>query len=95
MLTGKDRGKTGKVARALPSDGQVIIEGVNMRKKHRKTDKNTRQGGGIVEFAAPINVSNVAIVDPKTNKATRVGKVLDEGKKKFVRVAKKSGTKLA
>ncbi len=95
VRAGKGRGKTGKVVRALPGTDQVIIEGVNVQKRHEKARKNTKQGAGIVEVAAPIHVSNVALVDPKTNKATRVGKLFDESKKKFVRVAKKSGTKLS
>lgn len=95
VQAGKDRGKTGKVVRALPRTNQVIIEGVNVQKRHEKATKNTKQGTGIVEVSAPIHISNVALVDPKTNKATRVGKVYDDTKKKFVRVAKGSGTKLA
>lgn len=95
VLAGKDRGKTGKVVRALPATLQVIIEGINIQKRHEKTKKNTRQGGGIVEVAAPVHISNVALVDPKTNKPTRVGKAFDDAKKKYVRIAKQSGTKLA
>jgi large subunit ribosomal protein L24 len=95
MLAGKDRGKTGKVLRALPQTSQVIVEGVNMQKRHEKAKKNTKQGAGIIEVTAPVHISNVALVDPKSNKATRVGKVFDDSKKKFVRVAKASGTKLA
>lgn len=95
VLTGKDKGKTGKVAHAFPSDGTVIIEGINLRKRHQKTNRQTKQGGGIVEKAMPLDVSNVAVVDPKTGKATRVAKKFDEAKKKWVRVTKKSGTVLA
>lgn len=95
MTTGKDKGKTGKVARAFPEDEKVIIDGVNVKKRHIKTNKQTKQGGGIIDMASPIHVSNVMLVDPKSNKPTRTGKVFDESKKKWVRVAKKSGTKLA
>lgn len=95
MTTGKDKGKTGKVARAFPDDDTVIIENVNVKKRHIKTNKQTKQGGGIIDMASPVHVSNVMLVDPKDNKPTRVGKVFDEAKKKWVRVAKRSGTKLA
>jgi large subunit ribosomal protein L24 len=95
VLAGKDRGKTGKVLRALPQTSQVIVEGINMQKRHEKARKNTKQGSGIIEVTAPVHVSNVALVDPKTSKVTRVGKTYDESKKKFVRTAKVSGTKLA
>jgi len=94
VIAGKDKGKTGKVARAFPRTSQVVIEGVNMQKRHRKAGKNEKQGGGIVELAAPVHVSNVQLVDPKTNKPTRVGVTKDEKGKKNVRVAKKSGTQL-
>jgi len=93
VMTGKDRGKTGKVLRALPRDGHVVVEGVNIKKRHRKTDRNTRQGGGIVDVAAPVHVSNVQLLDPKTNKPTRVGVSVNEHGKR-IRVAKKSGTTL-
>jgi large subunit ribosomal protein L24 len=94
IITGKDKGKTGKVLRTFPSLDKVIVEGVNIQKHHNKTKKDTKQGGGIVEVSAPIHVSNVQIIDPKTNKPTRVGKMQDEVTKKNVRVTKKSGTKL-
>jgi large subunit ribosomal protein L24 len=95
VLTGKDKGKTGKVSRALPNNGTVIVEGVNLMKRHQKTNRQTSQGGGIIEKAMPLDVSNVALVDPKIGKATRVAKKFDEAKKKWVRVTKKSGTVLA
>ncbi len=95
IIAGKDKGKTGKVLRAFPRLQAVIVEGVNIQKHHKKTKKDTKQGGGIVEVSAPINVSNVQLVDPKTNKKTRIGVVKDEATKKNVRIAKKSGTKLS
>ena len=95
MIAGKDKGKTGKVVRSMPETSQVILEGVNIQKRHEKAQKNTKQGGtGIVEVAAPIHVSNVQLLDPKTNKPTRVGVRYDEAKKKNVRYAKKSDTTL-
>ncbi|MCT4574716.1 MAG: 50S ribosomal protein L24 [Alphaproteobacteria bacterium] len=88
VLSGKDKGKTGEVVKSLPKDNKVIVAGVNMVKKHVKP--SPMSAGGIVEKEMAIDVSNVAIIDPKTKKPTRVGfKVLKDGKK--VRFAKKSG----
>jgi len=89
VLTGRDRGKRGKVLRALPQEDRVIVEGVNMMKRHTKPSQADPQGG-IKEKEAAIHVSNVALIDPKSNRPTRVGfKVLADGRK--VRVAKRSG----
>lgn len=88
VLSGKDKGKSGEVVKSLPTDGKVVVAGVNMVKKHQRA--TPMSAGGIIEKEMPIDVSNVAIVDPKTEKPTRVGfKVLEDGKK--VRFAKKSG----
>ena len=89
VISGEYKGSTGTVQKAFPKINKVIIEGVNVRKKHRKP----RQGNpedSIIDMYAPIDASNVAILDPKTNKATRVGYQVVDGKK--VRVAKKSNT---
>jgi large subunit ribosomal protein L24 len=94
VIAGKDRTKTGKVLRAYPREGRVIVEGLNMQKRHVKARKDTKQGAGIIEVAAPIHVSNVQLVDPKTSTRTRVGVTFDAAKKRNVRVAKKSGTTL-
>jgi large subunit ribosomal protein L24 len=89
VITGKDKGKKGRVIAAFPRENKVLIEGVNMMKKHAKPSQANPQGG-IITQEAPIHASNVMLADPKSGKATRVGyKVLDNGKK--VRVAKKSG----
>ena len=89
VLSGKDKGATGEVLRALPAEGKVIVEGVAMVKKHTKPNQLNQQGG-IVEKPAAIDVSNVALVCPSCGKATRVGhEVNAEGKK--VRVCKKCG----
>jgi large subunit ribosomal protein L24 len=88
VLTGKDKGKTGEVLKVLPAENRVVVQGVNVVKKH--TRPSARSQGGIVELEAPIDASNVAHLDPKDNKPTRVGfKVLEDGRK--VRVAKRSG----
>ncbi|MGB1876093.1 MAG: 50S ribosomal protein L24 [Rhodospirillaceae bacterium] len=88
VLTGKDRGKTGDIVKAIPQEGRVIVQGINMMRRH--TRPSASEAGGIVENEASIHVSNVAIVDPKENVATRVGfRMLDDGTK--VRFAKRSG----
>ena len=87
VLSGEDKGKTGEVVKALPKESKVVVQGINLVKRHTKPSQTTP--GGIVTKEAPINVSNVAIVDPKSGKATKVG--YKENKKKKVRVARKSG----
>jgi large subunit ribosomal protein L24 len=94
VMAGKDKGKSGKVLRALPKTMQVIVEGMNVQKHHTKAKRDTKQGSGIVEVSAPIHVSNVMVMDPKENKPTRVGIVRDEASKKNVRTTKKSGSTL-
>lgn len=89
VISGEYKGSTGIVQKAFPKINKVIIEGVNVRKKHRKPSQGNPEGS-IVDMYAPIDASNVAILDPKTNKATRVGYQVVDGKK--VRVAKKSNT---
>jgi len=89
VISGKDKGKKGRVIAAYPRENRVLVEGVNMVKKHAKPSQLNPQGG-ILNQEAPIHVSNVMHVDPKSGLPTRVGyKVLDNGKK--VRVAKRSG----
>lgn len=89
VISGKDKGKKGRVIAAYPRENRVLVEGVNMMKKHQKPNQQNPQGG-IIEQEAPIHVSNVMHVDPKSGTVTRIGyKVLDNGKK--VRIAKKSG----
>jgi large subunit ribosomal protein L24 len=90
VITGKDRGKSGTVLRAFPTKGKVIVENINIVKKHQKASRGTT-AGQIVERAMPLDVSNVALKDPKGGKPTRVGYKIEGGKK--VRIAKKSGTK--
>ncbi|HEV7371921.1 50S ribosomal protein L24 [Arenibaculum sp.] len=88
VLTGRDKGRTGEVIEVLPKENRVKVRGVNIVKKHQR--QTPTQAGGIVEIEAPIHVSNVAHVDPKDNKPTRVGfKTLEDGRK--VRFAKRSG----
>jgi large subunit ribosomal protein L24 len=88
VLSGKDKGKTGEVVRAIPKDSKVVVSGVNVHARHRKPTQTSPQGG-IERKEAPLHVSNVAIADPKTGKPTRVRFEERDGKK--VRVAAKSG----
>ncbi|EAD0097958.1 50S ribosomal protein L24 [Listeria monocytogenes serotype 1/2a] len=88
VITGKDKGKSGKVLAAFPKKDRVLIEGINMVKKHTKPS-NVNPQGGILNVEAPIHVSNVMLLDPKTDEPTRVGYEVKGDKK--VRVAKKSG----
>lgn len=88
VIAGKNKGLRGEVLTVNTKDGRVVVQGVNMIKRHTKPTQ--AQPGGIIEREAPIDVSNVLHIDPKTDKPTRVGfKVLDDGRK--VRVAKGSG----
>ena len=88
VIAGKDKGKRGEVVRAMPSEDRVVVQGVNMVKKHQRPGPSA--AGGIVDKEAPLHVSNVALIDPKEDKPTRVGvKFLDDGRK--VRIARSSG----
>ena len=81
VLTGKDKGKTGKVLKVLTGESRVYVSGVNLVKKHQKPIPALNTPGGIVEKEASIHVSNVAIFNPKTGKADRVGFRFEDGKK--------------
>lgn len=98
VITGNSKGKTGKVLKIFKAENRVIVEGVNLRKRHTKPNQKNPQGG-ILEKEAPIHISNVMILDPKTNEATRIGAkiIIDDktGKKKSVRVSKVSSEMLA
>ncbi len=88
VITGRDKGKTGEVLRVIREESRVVVQGVNIVKRHTKP--SAASTGGVVEKEAALHISNVAHVDPKTSKPTRVGyTVLDGGRK--VRVARKSG----
>ncbi|MTD32238.1 50S ribosomal protein L24 [Planomicrobium sp. YIM 101495] len=88
VISGKDKGKTGVVLTAFPKKDRVLVEGINIVKKHSKPNQANPQGG-IVSQEAAIHVSNVMLLDPKSGEPTRVGYKVEDGKK--VRVAKKSG----
>ncbi|MEQ9835932.1 MAG: 50S ribosomal protein L24 [Roseitalea porphyridii] len=88
VTTGRDKGKQGEIVKVMPKEARVIVQGVNMVKRHNRPSQTS--AGGIEEKEAPIHVSNVAHIDPKTSKPTRVGyKTLEDGRK--VRFAKASG----
>ena len=88
VISGKDKGKSGIILEAFPKQSRVLVEGINIVKKHAKPSQVNPQGG-ILNQEAPIHVSNVMPVDPKSGKPTRVGYTVENGKK--VRVAKNSG----
>ena len=91
VITGSNKGKIGTIKKVLRESNKVIIEGVNIIHKHQKA--SGQESGGIMEIEAPINASNVMLIDPKTKKPTRVGITVDEKTNKKVRVSKKSNEK--
>jgi large subunit ribosomal protein L24 len=88
VLSGKDKGRTGEVVKAMPKDGKVVVSGLNVHTRHRKPSQTNPQGG-IERKEAPLHISKVAIADPKSGKPTRVRFEVRDGKK--VRIATKSG----
>jgi large subunit ribosomal protein L24 len=94
VIAGKDKGKTGRVLRVELDKSKVYVTGLNMVKRHQKPQQTMQgmTGGGVIEKEGPIHVSNVALVDPKDGKPTRVGIELVDGKR--VRVARRSGTRI-
>ena len=91
VLTGKDKGRSGEVTKVMPKEGRAIVGGINMVKRHQR--QTASQEAGIVSKEASIDLSNLAIADPKDGKPTRVGfKVLEDGRK--VRFAKRSGDQI-
>ena len=91
VIAGKDRGKEGTITKVLKEENRVVVEGVNVVKKHVKPNGQT--AGSIIDKEAPIHASNVMIIDPKTKKRTRIGHTVDKKGNK-VRVTKKSNSKL-
>ncbi len=89
VLTGKDRGKEGEIMRAIPREGKVIVEGVNVAKKHQRPTQATQQGG-IIDKDMPLPVSNVALVCPSCHRPTRVGYRFDSSGDK-IRICRKCG----
>ena len=91
VLTGRDKGRTGEVIAVHPDEGRALVRGVNMVKRHQR--QTPQQQGGIISKEASIDLSNVALADPKDGKPTRVGfKVMNDGRK--VRIARRSGVEI-
>ena len=90
VIAGSNKGKEGTIKKVLTKEERVIVEGVNIVKKHQKG--NGQETGGILEVEAPIHRSNVMLVDPKTKKPTRIGHSIDKNNKK-IRISKKSNEK--
>ncbi|MCG6122668.1 MAG: 50S ribosomal protein L24 [Microvirga sp.] len=88
VITGRDKGKTGEIVQVMPKENRALVRGVNLVKRHQR--QTASQEAGIISKEAPLQLSNLAIADPKDGKPTRVGfKILEDGRK--VRVAKRSG----
>ena len=87
VISGKDKGRTGEIARVMPAEGRAVVSGLNIAVRHRKQSQNEQ--GGRVPVSLPIQLSNLAFVDPKEGGPTRIGFKIQDGKK--VRYAKKSG----
>ena len=87
VITGRDKGKSGEVKKVITTDSKLVVDGINIQTKHRKASQTNP--GGLEKVEMPIHISNVAIADPKTGKATRVGYKISGDSK--VRVAKRSG----
>lgn len=97
VISGKDKGKSGKVLRVFPEDRRAIVEGVNMIKKHAKPNPRLGHKGGIMEREAPVHVARLMLADPSTGEPTRIGyKFLDraDGGRRKVRVARRSGAEI-
>jgi large subunit ribosomal protein L24 len=97
VISGKDRGKTGRVLRTDPERRRVYVEGVNVQKRHQRPrslrdTQRSQEIGGVIEVEGPVHVSNVQLLDPKSGKPTRVGVKRDGGRR--VRVARQSGTEI-
>ncbi len=87
VIAGQDKGKTGEILKVFPDKYRAVVERVNMVKKHQKPTQNNP--GGMIEMEAPVHISNLMLLDPKTGEPTRIGRKLVDGK--LVRYSKKSG----
>ncbi|MFN0027444.1 MAG: 50S ribosomal protein L24 [Acidimicrobiales bacterium] len=93
VLTGKDRGRQSTVARVIPREGKVIVDGVNVARKHTRANPQKNTPGGIIEVDMPLDASNVAVLSPKDGKPTRVGYRIDADGTK-VRICRRTGVEL-
>ena len=92
VISGKDRGKTGRVIEVDPAKQRVFVEGLNIVKRHQRPRPGSTDPGGVVEKEGAIHISNVMLIDPQDNKPTRVGVIREDGKR--FRVAKRTGNRL-
>ena len=92
VISGKDRGKTGRVLEVDPAKERVFVEGLNIVKRHQRPRPGSTDPGGVIERPGPIHISNVMLIDPSDNKPTRVGVVREDGKR--FRVSRKSGERI-
>ena len=92
VISGKDRGKTGRVLRVEPKKDRVYVEGLNIVKRHQRPRPGSTDPGGVVEKEGPIHISNVMLIDPSDNKPTKVGVTHEDGKR--YRVAKRTGKRI-
>jgi large subunit ribosomal protein L24 len=92
VISGKDRGKTGRVVRVDPKTERVFVEGLNIVKRHQRPRPGSTDPGGVVEKEGPIHVSNVMLLDPTDNKPTRIGITREDGKR--FRVSKRTGNRI-
>ena len=97
VISGKDKGKTGRVLRVEPKKNRVFVEGMNIQKRHERprTIRDMQRGGevgGVIEKEGPIHISNVMLLDPKSNEGTRIGITREDGQRK--RIAKRSGEEI-
>jgi large subunit ribosomal protein L24 len=93
VLTGKDRGRDGTVSRVLPAAGKVIVDGVNVARKHVRANPQKNTPGGVIDVDMPLDLSNVAVLSPKDGKPTRIGYRFDDDGNK-VRICKRTGADL-
>ncbi len=92
VISGKDKGKTGRVIEVDPKKDRVFVEGLNIVKRHQRPRPGSTDPGGVIEKPGPIHISNVALIDPTDSKPTKVGVVREDGKR--FRVARRTGNRL-
>jgi large subunit ribosomal protein L24 len=92
VISGKDRGKTGRVTEVDPKKERVYVEGLNIVKRHQRPRPGSTDPGGVIEKPGPIHISNVMLIDPSDNKPTKVGVVREDGRR--FRVARRTGTRI-
>ena len=92
VISGKDKGKTGRVLRVEPRRNRVFVEGMNIQKRHQRPRPGSTDPGGVIEKPGPIHISNVMLIDPSDNKPTKVGVLREDGKR--VRISRRTGERI-